>query len=1609
MTKLYSYREKDLMDDVISYLRETEQAEDSAFATLNTALFTNEEYGASNIALFGSPVFRAPAASGVTLHCLNVWTTADMQVYSSAGSGATSTPQIIYGTDNGTGAVYPMFCVDHGADATSGQTRNWVSYDSYGSLNETQKRAIAYVAGFGTTQPPVGSSGGYAGADTSDPAVQQQLKDYWSTQLMIWYFIDYYDEGNGMHGIDWDGLTRTCNAGWGDLTECNRIYDHVINLMRKPSFTEWYNSTAPVSSYPQVELTYNSTTGLYEGYTAKNSNTEVSIVDCNYYCDNDAINSGLSFTVVNDSLVADDTGNILKITSQYPVSPDAEGMVWGRKSGTAGTLWFMVSSTAGEQTGVGVDGSETKNGDWFGFHIYTEGGTGQAALNKLAGDSAYTSGNANYRIDGAEYTVQYAGTGTDYTTTVGVFRTDASGTGIVQSNIYGGGIGSSTMTSLPYGNYRVVETGVPAGYNRDTNEYKFTIDETNYTVTKTVTSTDYPVVPLLSMTKVSSLPAMTMNNGCYSLAGAEYQVYSNSACTTPATAYTVSGGRITGTTEAKFITNADGSANILHLLPGTYFVKETNASKGFMIDTQVHMVTVNFTHAATPQTFTSTEVPLEDPATIEIYKTDSEGVSMIKQGGNGNVITELGGASLAGAVFKVNYYDDYYDSAANLPAAPTATWYIQTEYDSVRGKFVAYLDADHLAAGYTSSPFYYNSAGAITFPLGTVTYQEYVAPEGFYSVADGKGVMTDASGALSGNLAIMQVRTDAAGTTAHPYVKAPGDNTFETNAHGVPIRVFTTLQEGHPLSVTEEVKRGDFNFVKQDHVTLDPMEGVYFKITASTGESHVIKTGANGYYSSSGCSHTTNTNLFDRLFDGDPDNDYLADGTYIGSLSGEDVGLWFYGSADESEWNSANIVNAKGAMRYDDSYTIEELACDANTGKQLLPATTFSITDTSNAFLGIFTNVPMPSIHTLEWDAETLSHATMANGTVTIKDTITYRYFTYNTTYTAKGILMELDENGTVTGPLLDAAGHIITANQTFKTSDTYRNNPQDISGSVDVTYTFEADGLIGKKFIIYEYMYLGRDDTPLTVDETGKVEKGSVLTVRGEEVSHVDDTDTNQMGYFVSRGRVSVIKTGPFVTGTTEFNIKLPNGQTQTVKRLSFDKQPFAGITFTIFDAKTNEPVTSFTTGSDGTSISAEVPLGNGETYYMRETETPAGLTQSSEIYELDFTNYNQAEGCYYTDTITVDNDVTGAVINVYKKGEFIIPNTTDGYGVAQKGIAGVYFGVFAGEDILDKDGNVVITKGTCVGVAKTGEDGVASVRESLVAGKYYFEELCTAGEEYQLDATRFDFSITYRRNTTETEVTFDVNASNPMLNVFRTRSMELLKTDGNGTALSGVSFALYREYNGEYRHIGTYQTGEDGKITITNIPFGKYYFIETKGVKGYQFDGETKYSFTVDDTTPDGEVIRITAVNRPDTPKTGDMATPVCVLLVLIATLMFTTIFIVTDIWKQQKTMKEQKMSLTGLDEVLNKWVVLIIGVIHVIVLLRLIFNWFLFFATGENGFLAVFLTLLNLAVLIMGISYNRNLRKRVTFFCQNLPSGDNQGSGGNERYTGNDGGGD
>lgn len=1453
-------------------------------------------------------------AANDTLHCINPWTGYGNMPVTKGDGTVVYHPQVTYGND-ANGAPRAVFCIDLGAALSSGDEYTLYDPDTYTELNERQKLAIAYATGNGAvTQPYADPVTGFAGAASTAEA-QATLQKFWSTQLMIWYFVEKYDDSTvDKGGLDWAGVEATCNSGWGDLTECNRIWDYVYNMMEKPTFTEWWNGGATATdSYPQIRLDYDSASGTYIGW-AQNTDTYVSIVDGNYYVEDTAINNALSFTVTDDAGNPNDNGNWLKITSTMPIAESTDTIVWGQKTGDKGICSYVNNITS-PQDNVEVHSVYPASPDYFGFRVYTEGGTGEFSMNKVGLDSSYFAGNANYTVAGAVYTLEMMN-GTN-AVSVATLVTDTDGTGHVTynsfdtANVCSGTVTTAdthtVVTGLPYGSYRVRETQAPKGYALDPTMHTFTLDSSNVTTRQTWTSNEKAVAPLLTMTKVSTNTSMTAGNSCYSLAGATYQVYTDPACTTPATALLVdANGRITGTTNAVLTTDANGNANTLYMPVGTYYVKETVASKGFRLDNEPHRVIVTENNVSTPATFESNEMPLNDPAVIQIDKVDSESITMIK---NGQAEPEvIGGASLEGAVFEVKYYGDYYDSVSALTGKTAERkWYIQTLYDEITNTFRAGLDVEHLASNYRSDAFYYDG-GVTTLPLGTYTMQEVKAPDGY--TLDGNGtVMTNAAGVVADDVFIGQVRIDPSNPgRAQTYVRGAGDSTFETNQEGEPVRVFTTLQNGSSVGLTNEIKRGDFTFVKEDYESGETMEGVFFRITSSTGESHVVKTGENGLYKSSTDSipHTQNTNAYDLLFDNDPSNDYI-NGTYIGDM---ECGLWFFGTDNENEWNNANIDNDRGACRYDESYTVKELVCPANKGKQLMLPRTFQITEEGTTVnLGSYSNVPGPFMHTLEWDTLTGTHMSVsAEGVMnSITDTITMEYLTAGKTYTTKGILMELNEDGTLAGPLLDANGNYIRANKTFTVEDTFNNTEQEKNMTVDVVYEFDGSNCSGKTFVIFEYLFEGRDDTPIpvlpddTIDETGVYEGQE-----GVPVKHTDETDDSQIGYFRQQGRVQILKTGPFISGTTKFTAKLPDGTTKEITRLSYEQKPFAGITFTVFDAKTDKAVTSFTTDAEGKAVSDILLFGGDEEYYVMETDTPAGLVQSTEKIPVVFSEYNEEEDVYETPLTTITNDVTGARINVYKKGEFIIPNTENAYGVAQKGIEGVYFGVYANEDIKDNAGNVVITKGTLVSIAKTNEEGLASVCESLVAGKYYFEEIMTATDEYELDSTRFDFTIAYKRNTTEPEVVFDVNAENPLLNKFKTQNAEILKTDDEGKPLAGVQFALYRKYKDEYIQIGSYTTGKDGKISITNIPYGEYYWIETKGLDGYVYDGTTKYTFTVDDSGTENGVISVHAVNTK-TPKTGDNSPLGMVFLIMGTAVLGLSVVMVSFFRKKKRCVRK------------------------------------------------------------------------------------------------------
>lgn len=200
--------------------------------------------------------------------------------------------------------------------------------------------------------------------------------------------------------------------------------------------------------------------------------------------------------------------------------------------------------------------------------------------------------------------------------------------------------------------------------------------------------------------KKSANPELTNGNSCYSLAGAEFGVYSSAS---------LSGASWVGT----FTTDANGNSNTLTLNAGTYYVRELKAPKGFAMDPTTKTITVTSGKTTTVE---FTDLPQTDPVGILLGKIDAET----------NANKPQGSATLQGAEFTVKYYTGLWEKdkdPAILGKVPVRTWIFKTDQDG----FSMYAK-EYLISG---SALYVNSKGVPTLPLGTITIQETKAPEGY--------------------------------------------------------------------------------------------------------------------------------------------------------------------------------------------------------------------------------------------------------------------------------------------------------------------------------------------------------------------------------------------------------------------------------------------------------------------------------------------------------------------------------------------------------------------------------------------------------------------------------------------------------------------------------------------------------------------------------------------------------------------------------------------------------------------------------------------------------------------------------------------------------------
>ena len=495
-----------------------------------------------------------------------------------------------------------------------------------------------------------------------------------------------------------------------------------------------------------------------------------------------------------------------------------------------------------------------------------------------------------------------------------------------------------------------------------------------------------PVTIEVTVNKKSADTDLTEDNGCYSLKGARYGVYSGGELLTAIT--TNEAGKASG----EITVSADEAKEIV--------IKELRASEGYGRDDN----TYKRDGTSGKITVTSKEPPAANPVDILLYKYDEE----TGKDEDGEGYTPQKGASLAGAVFRVDLYDI---AKGQMPKDgdmsgqdPLDTWYFMTD---AKGRIE--WDESYLAEGYDQSEIYRDPAGGggAVLPLGTVTIREVKAPEG-YMPNDEVFVC---------------------------HMEADGEKT-----------VVKTYQVHH---VPDEIKRGDLELVKISGDTSGRMAGIPFMITSleengketDEGESHIVVTDDNGYFSTAGSfnSRSRDVNGNDDAWDGKK-----ADGSRLKA----ERGVWF---GEKSAVNDED-----GALPYG-RYRIDELPCDGNKGHELIKGIEIYVTRDGHVIeIGTLTNEKI-KLETQLWDSEiNEERETLPRDGMVLTDRVSYEGLEKGAEYTIKGVLMDKE-----TGKPLVINGSEVESEKTFTAASA--------DGKVDIEFRLDASSLGGKSIVAFE------------------------------------------------------------------------------------------------------------------------------------------------------------------------------------------------------------------------------------------------------------------------------------------------------------------------------------------------------------------------------------------------------------------------------------------------------------------------------------------------------------------------------------------------------------
>ena len=265
-----------------------------------------------------------------------------------------------------------------------------------------------------------------------------------------------------------------------------------------------------------------------------------------------------------------------------------------------------------------------------------------------------------------------------------------------------------------------------------------------------------------------------------------------------------------------------------------------------------------------------------------------------------------------------------------------------------------------------------------------------------------------------------------------------------------------------------------------------------------------------------------------------------------------------------------------------------------------------------------------------------------------------------------------------------------------------------------------------------------------------------------------------------------------------------------------------------------------NLTTGDDGSATLKELYLG---TYRVTEMKAPTNLICAGESKEVTLSYAGQNVEVAVGD-LTFVNDRQKAKVFAEKQDKD-----------TKKPLAGAVFGLYAGKDIKNQDGQVVVVKDTLIAKATTDEMGSGAFAADLPNNNsYYVKELQAPVNYFRNSDEVYSFDFQYT-NDKEATVSFSHTFSNEHVSA----SIHLVKKDketGNVTQgdakFAGAVYGVYARENIAHpdgksgvlykkdAQVATMTVDDSGNARVENLFLGKYYVKEITPPTGYLLDEE-------------------------------------------------------------------------------------------------------------------------------------------------------------------------